>query len=82
MQNEPKCVNCHGKHTLNDRACPKWKEEKEIERIKAEKGISYTEAKRQMNIFNSVKTTYAQAAAATKPMVKTLNIVTQTRYGK
>ena len=31
-----------------------------------------------MDIFNSVKTTYAQAAAATKPMVKTVNVETQT----
>ena len=50
----------------------KWKQENEIQRIKAERGISYTEAKKQMDIFNSVKTTYAQAAAATKPTVKTV----------
>ena len=31
-----------------------------------------------MDIFNSVKTTYAQAAAATKPVVKTVNVETQT----
>ena len=49
--NEPKCVNCQGNHTSNDKACPKWKEKKkEIQRIKAERGISYTEAKRQMDI--------------------------------
>ena len=77
-RNEPKCVNCQGNHTSNDKACPKWKEEKEIQRIKTERGISYREAKRQMNIFNSVKTTYAQAAAATKPVVKTVNVETQT----
>ena len=35
-------------------------EEKEIQRIKAERGISYT-----MDIFNSVTTTYAQAVATT-----------------
>ena len=31
-----------------------------------------------MDIFNSVKTTYAQAAAATKPVVKTVTVETQT----
>ena len=31
-----------------------------------------------MDIFNSVKTMYAQAAAATKPVVKTVNVETQT----
>ena len=76
--NEAKCVNCQGNHASNDKTCPKWKEEKEIQRIKAERGISYTDAKKQMDIFNSVKTTYAQAAAATKPVVKTVNVETQT----
>ena len=77
-KNEAKCVNCQGKHASNDKECPKWKEEKEIQRIKAERGISYTEAKKQMDIFNSVKSTYAQAAAATKPVVKTATVETQT----
>ena len=76
--NEAKCVNCQGNHASNDKTCPKWKEEKEIQRIKAERGILYTDAKKQMDIFNSVKTTYAQAAAATKPVVKTVNVETQT----
>ena len=31
-----------------------------------------------MDIFNSVKTTYAQVAAATKPVVKTVTVETQT----
>ena len=77
-KNEAKFVNCQGKHASNDKECPKWKKEKEIQRIKTERGISYTEAKKQMDIFNSVKTTYAQAAAATKPVVKTATVETQT----
>ena len=77
-KNEAKCVNCQGNHASNDKSCPKWKEEKEIQRIKTERGITYTEAKKQMDIFNSVKTTYAQAAAATKPVIKTANVETQT----
>ena len=56
-KNEAKCVNCQGKHESNNKECPKWKEEKEIQRIKTERGISYIEAKKQMDIFNSVKTT-------------------------
>ena len=70
---EAKCVNCQGNHASNDKTCPKWKEEKEIQRIKAERGISNTDAKKQMDIFNSAK-----AAAATKPVVKTVNAETQT----
>ena len=76
--NEAKCVNCQGNHASNDKTCPKWKEEKKIQRIKAERGISYTDAKKQMDIFNSVKTAYAQAAAATKPVVKKMNVEPQT----
>ena len=52
------------------------KKRKKYRKIKAE--ISYTEAKRQMDIFNSVKTNYAQAAATTKSVVKTVNVETQT----
>ena len=42
------------------------------------KRISYTEAKKQMDIFNSVKIMYAQGAATTKPVVKTVKVETQT----
>ena len=43
--------NCQGKHASNDKECPKWKEKKEIQRIKAERGISYTEAKTNKWIY-------------------------------
>ena len=36
-KNEAKCVNCQGKHESNNKECPKWKEEKEIQRIKTER---------------------------------------------
>ena len=75
-KNQAKCVNCQGNHASNDKECPKWKEEKEIQRTKAERGISYIEAKKQMDIFNSMKTTYAQAPAVTKPTVKTVTVET------
>ena len=77
-KNEAKYVNCQGKHASNDKESPKWKKEKEIQRMKSERGISYTEAKKQIDIFNSVKSTYAQTAAATKPVVKTATTATQT----
>ena len=77
-KNEAKCVNCQRNHASNDKSCPKWKEEKNIQRIKAKRGISYTEVKKQIDIFDSVKTLYAQAAAATKPVVKTATVETQT----
>ena len=50
--NEANCVNCKGNHASNYKTWPKWKEETEIQRIKAERGISYTEAKKQIGKFN------------------------------
>ena len=35
-------------------------------------------SQKTMDIFNSVKTTFARAAAATKPVVKTVTVETQT----
>ena len=69
--NEAKCVHYQGNHASNDKTCLKGKEGKGIQRIKADRGIS------TMDIFNSVKTTYAQAAAATKPVVKTATVESQ-----
>ena len=50
--NEANCANCKGNHASNYKTWPKWKEETEIQRIKAERGISYTEAKKQIGKFN------------------------------
>ena len=36
-KNEERCINCQGNHASNDKECPKWKEEKEIQRIKGRK---------------------------------------------
>ena len=34
-KNERKCVNCQGNYASNEKSCAKWKEEKDIQRIKA-----------------------------------------------
>ena len=49
---------------------------KDIQTLKAESGILYKEAKTQKDIFNSIKTTHAQAATATKFVVKTATVET------
>ena len=44
-----------------------WKEEKEIQKIKTERNISYTEAKKFMKVFSSERSaTYAQVSALKK----------------
>ena len=48
---EVKYVSCQGNYASNDKTCPKRKEKEEIQRIKAERGISYTEAKKEMSFF-------------------------------
>ena len=51
--NDPKCVNCGGNHHVRSKDCPKWIEEKSIQRIKHEKGISYLDAKKQLNLHQT-----------------------------
>ena len=44
--NIEKCANCDGPHQANDRRCPRYKQEAEICRVKANKNISFQEARR------------------------------------
>ena len=41
-----KCINCKGDHPSDSRNCPSWIEESNIQRLKAEQGISFAEAKK------------------------------------
>ena len=45
--NTPHCAACGGDHSATDPNCPKWKEEKEVMKIRHEKKISYSEAVKQ-----------------------------------
>ena len=74
---EAKCINCEGKHAANDKICPKWKEEKEIQKIKTERGVSYTEAKKFVTIFNGGRSvTYAQVSSMKKTECKSVEVQT------
>ena len=39
------CSNCNGLHAASAKECPVWKKEKEIQRIRVEKRISFPEAR-------------------------------------
>ena len=39
------CSNCKGPHAVSAEDCPVWKKEKEIQRIRVEKRISFAEAR-------------------------------------
>ena len=59
------CMHCEGDHPPSSKVCPKWKQEKDICRIKVERNVSYTEARKlcrpQTNIAGQLS--YAQAVA-------------------
>jgi hypothetical protein len=40
------CANCSGNHMASSRDCPKWKQEKEIQKVKTDRGISFAEARK------------------------------------
>ena len=39
------CSNCNGSHTSSAKDCPVWQKEKEIQRVRVEKRISFPEAR-------------------------------------
>lgn len=46
-ESEVKCANCDGVHPAYSRACPIWKQEKEILSLRAKDNLSYPEAKKR-----------------------------------
>ena len=54
-KNEQKCKNCKGNHMASSRKCPIWINEKQIQKIKAEKRITYHEAKKLNSMYNVPK---------------------------
>ncbi|XP_064461913.1 uncharacterized protein LOC135372152 [Ornithodoros turicata] len=43
------CVNCQGGHPTYSRSCPRWKDEKDILRIRTEQKLTYKAAKAQLD---------------------------------
>lgn len=59
------CINCDGSHPANSRTCPKWIEEKEIQKIKATGNMTYTKAKDMYHSQNNRLRTFAAAVKRT-----------------
>ena len=55
--NESKCINCRGAHSASSKECPKWALEKSVQKIKAERGISFIEARKIVSSENSAAPT-------------------------
>ncbi|GFW67580.1 RNase H domain-containing protein [Trichonephila clavipes] len=68
---EPKCINCSQSHASDSKLCPKWMLEKQIQEIKTNKNIFYSEARKL--IVPQPSQTYAQV---TKPTA--ISTTTQT----
>ena len=76
-QKDPKCVNCKGNHMSSSKDCPAFKKEAAIQKIKSEKNITYSEARRQYNNTNvQSNKTYADAAAKSTVTIGTQTIFT------
>jgi len=62
---QPKCFNCSGSHPASSKDCPKWLFEKKVQQVKAEKGISFTEARGiVMSMDRAAPTSRGQPLAA------------------
>jgi hypothetical protein len=70
-----KCPNCSGNHPAYANSCPKWKQEKDICRIKVTNNISYPEARKQLTANTQVSTAQPSYAAVVK---HTASVGTQT----
>ena len=61
------CLNCKGDHCASSKSCPIWIQEKDIQRIKTERGLSYGDARRLVtsqsssSSSSSVAPSYASA---------------------
>jgi len=62
--NEMKCPNCSGSHAAYSKDCPKWIMEKNVQRVKAERGISFTEARKIAAVENENRTSLGSRTAA------------------
>ena len=70
------CINCQGDHPASSRNCPIWKQEKEIQSLKAKCNISYMEAKKRLAMVTPQGGTYAAKVSIVKKT--TTEISTQT----
>jgi hypothetical protein len=72
------CVNCQGAHAAYSKDCPKWREEKEVQRIKHTLNISYPEARKRVQPPQSSTATYASVVGGGKKVkISTVSIQTE-----
>jgi len=70
----PHCVNCDGEHSSFSKECPKWKIEKEIQRLKITQNISFQQARQQISPTTAPGQLYSSIV---QKKVQTTTIATQ-----
>ena len=76
-QNDPKCINCQGDHMAISKNCPVWIKEKEIQRVKLERQISFPEARKFVEGTSPSQMTRTYSAAVSKPPTRTIECQTE-----
>lgn len=71
----PKCCNCNGDHPASSKDCPVWIKEKEIQRIRVTKKISYPQARKQVEGVPAYNFQHSFASVV-KPPTKTIDCQT------
>lgn len=73
--NPEKCVNCGSTHSAFSKTCPKWQLEKRVQQVKAEKGISFVEARKFITSETAPKTTLTTsfASVSSHPIKQAVN---------
>jgi hypothetical protein len=75
------CANCKGNHTAFSKQCPKYLLEKQVQRIKSERNISFPEARKvvEASLPNATPTrSWATIASGTQKSISTTTSSTQT----
>jgi len=67
-----KCANCGGGHMASSKECPVWVREKRVQKIKAEQGCTFPEARR-------LATAASQPATSSATIVKSNSVKTANR---
>ena len=78
-EESPRCCNCQGSHPANSKSCPKWVEEKQIQKLKALNNITYKEARDTFKSQDSQLKSYAGAVRTAKVSAATQTDMTWPR---
>ena len=77
-QNEAKCVNCGKNHPSFSKVCEIWKKEKQIQKLKVEKNITFEQARKEVeNLTPSNKPSYAEVVKPNPDRCPTCTIIVE-----